>query len=429
MAASRTPAGDEMLNSEAMQPNHAEHALFLVRLTRDLLELSPTFEAFVQGMPGVLPHEALASLRSVGGPHAERLIADACSDRAPATLDQGTQLPLPHPLDSEFRFDIETAKILAKAMLDATRDGDEILLIGVPSVAIELAASGADRRFRYLGPDNCVTAAVKNAIRDGRLVLDQGEGGTAAAALLDPPWYHEPMRHLIEVSAFGCRSGASVHLVLPSVGTRPEVEVDRNDFIGFAIQAGMSPVQLGAPVYYRTPLFELAAMERQGIGRLPSWRRGDIAGFSVGDRKIEAARWVAPRSTELTIDGIRLRLVPGAGGGSNQLVRISEHEVFPSVSARAPGREAATLWTTTNRAFLVDRHAASQAMLAIAAEREGLLQTRLYPRENTSMGFSPVAVDDSLIHQMSELIGRELFDARRLVGDDGWCKTAVEWRC
>ena len=418
-----------MMNSAVLPIADDGASPFMGKLTRDLLELSPTFEAFVQGMPGVLPHEALASLRMLGGRDADRLIADAASDRAPRSLDQGALLPLPHPLDSEFRFDIDTARILAKGLLNETRDGDEILLIGVPSVAIELAASGADRRLRYLGPDNCVTAAVRNAIGDGRLLLGQGDGGTAAAALLDPPWYHEPMQHLIGISAFGCRPGATVHLVLPSLGTRPEVDVDRAAFIGYAVEAGLIPVQIGAPVYYRTPLFELAALEQQGIGRLPSWRRGDIAGFRVGDRKVDAAPWIAPRSTELTVQGIRLRIVPGKKGGARHLSKIGDHEVFPSVSARASGRDAATLWTTTNRAFLVDFDAARRAMEAIANEFSGVLQTRLYSDENGERPLSRVADDDSLIHQLKELIGRELFDARRLVGDDGWCKTAVEWRC
>jgi hypothetical protein len=417
-----------MLNSAAFAPAPSNFTSFVDGLAVGLLELSPTFESFVHGMPGVLPDEALASLRRIGGTHAERLLADALTDRAPAFLDQANLLPLPHPLDSEFRFNVDTAQILAGALLDATRDGDEILLIGVPSVAVELAASGADRRFRYLGPDNCVTAAVGDAISDGRLVREQGKGCTAAAALLDPPWYPQPMRHLLKVGAFGCHPGALLNLVLPSLGTRPEIELDRETFVGFALEAGLTRTNSGGPVCYRTPLFELAALERQGIARLPNWRRGDVIGFRVGERTIDAAPWSAPRAMELTVDGVRLRLVPGASGGTENLVPISDREVFPSVSARASGRGAATLWTTTNRAFLVDPNLAQQALSAIATSPTGVLQSGLNSVENGRTGCSCVAAVESLIHQVSELIGRELFDARRLVGDDAWLKTGVEWR-
>jgi hypothetical protein len=41
---------------------------------------------------------------------------------------------------------------------------------------------------------------------------------------------------------------------------------------------------------------------------------------------------------------------------------------------------------------------------------------------------SGIAVGGGLIHQLSELIGRETADARRLVGDGAWLETAMEWR-
>ena len=36
-----------------------------------------------------------------------------------------------------------------------------------------------------------------------------------------------------------------------------------------------------------------------------------------------------------------------------------------------------------------------------------------------------VAADDRLIHQLVELVGRELDDARRLVGDGAWLMTGT----
>jgi len=48
---------------------------------------SPTFESFVAALPGVLPDEALSALRRIGGPNAERLAADAATDRAGDLID------------------------------------------------------------------------------------------------------------------------------------------------------------------------------------------------------------------------------------------------------------------------------------------------------------------------------------------------------
>lgn len=409
------PAGDNEFSS------------FVDALAAKLVQHSPTFEAFVIAMPGVLPEEALAALRRIAGPNAERLIADAVVDRAGPRIDQCVQLPLPHPLDSEFRFDGATAEILAAALLDATTDGDELLLIGVPTVAVVLANMNVDRRVRFLGADNSVTSAVRGAFKDERLLLDQGDGRTAAAALVDPPWYRDEMRELIGVSAAGCRPGALLNLVLPSVGTRPEVTADREAFLGFARESGLQATGRGGPVYYRTPLFELAAMEQQGIARLASWRRGEATEFVVGEA-VPAARWRRPRSPEFMIGGIRLKLAPGPGVGGNELVPIGPHEIFPSVSARAPGRAAATLWSTTNRAFAVDFGRARNALDALARASPEVWLSGFTFDENDPALPPSVAAESKLIQQLTELVGREFADARRLVGDGAWHEMAMEWR-
>ncbi len=396
------------------------------RLASQLLEHSSTFEAFVAEMPGVRPDEALAALRAIGSADAERLIADAAIDHAGAIIDQCALLPLPHPLDSEFRFDAPTAAHMASTLVESTRDGDEILLIGVPSVAIEIASMDVDRRIRFLGPDDCVSAAVRRAFDSERLLVDQGVGRSAAAALLDPPWYVEPMAELVRVCAAGCRVGAAVTLVLPPIGTRPEISLDRSEILDVASEAGLVRTGVDCTVSYRTPLFELAAMERQGIARLRSWRSGEAIGF-VANGSTKQVRWAAPRPTELSVTGIRLRLVPGGGAGGEKLTPVDRHEVFASVSARAPGRTLATLWTTTNRAFTVDPSFAHAALQAIARKPE-VLHSGFYLPENDLSRNPGVATHDRLIHQLVELVGREVHDARRLVGDGAWLKTELEWR-
>jgi hypothetical protein len=403
-------------------------AAFVDDLARNLVDHSPTFESFVAALPGVLPDEALAALRRIGGPNAEKLAADAATDRAGPLIDQCAQLPLPHPIDSEFRFDAATARILARAVVEATKNGDEVLLIGVPSVAIELAAMDVDRRVRFLGPDNCVTDAVRAAFENKQLVLDQGPGRTAAAALLDPPWYVDPMVELIEVCAHGCRDGAIVTLTVPELGTRPKIVADRAAYLATAAQAGLRPTGGSGPVCYRTPLFELAALERQGIGRLASWRRGEALEFVVTASR-PSREWVRPRATELSVFGTRLRLTTATGPGGSGLEAVHSHEVFPSVSSRAPGRSRATLWTTTNRAFAVNPRLTRHALSKMAEQaKDEVLHLRISEPQNELVSTSCVAAAEELIHQLTELVGRELHDARRLVGDGAWLMTGMDWR-
>jgi hypothetical protein len=206
------------------------------------------------------------------------------------------------------------------------------------------------------------------------------------------------------------------------------VAQDREDYICTAQGLGMTPESRAQNVTYRTPLFELAVLERQGIARLPDWRSGEIVDLIAGEPPRTAPVWRPPRPTELTIGGVRLRAIAGQTGGGSLLRAIAEGEVFPSVSSRASGRENATLWTSTNRAFAVDATSLQAALAALALADVRVLHGRLEIGENDSALNQGVATNRKLIHQLLELVERELGDARRLVGDGAWLETATEWR-
>jgi hypothetical protein len=175
-------------------------------------------------------------------------------------------------------------------------------------------------------------------------------------------------------------------------------------------------------------LFELAAMERQGVARLAAWRRGEIMGLSVAEARPIAILAPRARTCELSVFGVRLRLTPCTLVRPVDLTPIADHEVFPSVSSRAPGRGAATLWTTGNRAFNVDTTAVRAALMEISLRSDSLLPRRLTSPSNDPISEMGLASANRLIHQLVELIGRELDDARRLVGDGAWLETATGWR-
>jgi hypothetical protein len=420
-----------MSSRAAAAPSEMTFNHFVDRLSAQAAPACASFREFVLALPGVLPDEALTSLIRIAGPkdvHLARLIADASRDSAPERLDQGRGLPLPHPLDSEFRFDEETAERLAGMLIATTAPGDEILLVGTPTVAIALAATTADRRIRFVGPDDCVTSAVAAAFDSDRLLLGEGPGRTAQVALVDPPWYLDPVRAMIGACARGCVVGASVWMVVPQIGTKPEAARDREQFLEAAAAVGLRITGDALPALYRTPLFELAAMERQGVARLSAWRRGEIVGLSVVDARPIPILASRVRACELSVCGIRLRLTPCTLVRPVDLTPIADHEVFPSISSRAPGRDAATLWTTGNRAFDIDATAARAALAELSLRGDSLLQRRLTSPPNDPIADMGVAPANRLIHQLVELIGREWDDARRLVGDGAWLETVTGWR-
>ena len=391
-----------------------------------------TFEDLVRALPGVTPEDALRGLRRVGGARAASLEADAEVDRSPSGVDQCRGLPLPHPLDSEFRFDKPTARGLARSLLAATAPGEEILLVGTPTVALELASICSDRLVRFVGPEDSVSAAVAAAFSDGRLALGEGSAGTAAAALADPPWYVGPFGDMLWACSRGCRAGVPVWAVLPPVGARPGARSDRAEFLRMAAAMGLWGDANFERVRYRTPLFELAAMERQGIGRLADWRSGDLVRLAVGPPQSPSGPLRTPRPCELTLRGVRIRLLRdgrSGGAGPTTLSAVGADEVFSTVSSRGPGRDRANLWTTGNRAFEVDVGLASAALAAIARAGAGLLHLGFEAPQIHFPTDSGIAPPNCLIHQLLELIGRELDDARRLTGDGAWLETGMDWRC
>jgi hypothetical protein len=132
-------------------------------------------------------------------------------------------------------------------------------------------------------------------------------------------------------------------------------------------------------------------------------------------------------SFELTLSGIRLRLL---GWEDDPLVEFSplcEKEIFPSVSMRAPRRAEATLWTSGNRAFIVPERLTLAAMLAIASQRELLpkgLDSELLKCRNQ---YSIDAVRP-LIQKLTELADRELAEAASVVGSAAWERSVNDAR-
>jgi hypothetical protein len=419
--------------SAPMGPDAGAFRAFVDRFAAIMSPDCETFGQLVGALPGVLPDETLASLRRLNRSsdnlqHIKRLLADARRDRAPSILNQGPGLPLPHPLDSEFRFDENTAGWLADALVAATHDGDEILLVGTPTVAMVLAALPVDRQVRFVGPDDCVTSAVAAAFGRHRLLLGEGGVPRAAAALTDPPWYTASVEIMLGICARGCRTGAPVWMVVPPVGTKAEAAEDRRAFIQIARRLGLRPTSSTKTVLYRTPLFELAAMERQGIARLDAWRRGDVVELVAHSTSMPSAAISVRDTSELTIGGVRLRLSTSVRVWPPVLTPVVAGEVFPSVSSRAPGRTSANLWTSGNRAFMVHVGCAQVAMAELAHCANRVLHGKPTVNQNDLNRLAGIAPSNRLIHQLIGLIGRELDDARRLVGDGAWLEAVTGWR-
>ena len=414
-----------------------KHQRLIDRLLVDAIPGATSFAALLPAMEGAGPADVVLGLRRLrqdGGLQAaaDALILDASKQagRLPE-IDQPAALPLPHPLDSEWRFAPSSVDELTGRLLEATSAGDELLLVGTPSVAAALSRTDVDRRIRFIGPDDLVSTAVESLFAGDPRFVREGCGG-AAAAVVDPPWYGGPFAEMLAVCARGCRPFAPVLAAMPRVGTRPDMAGGVAEMLASAAALGLVRADADPfEVRYRLPLFEACALERGGLRPdLGEWRRGDLITLtSSGKAPGSIAHAARAEYVELMLDGCRIRLTLGTPQEGRGLWPVEDEEVSASVSARSPTRRSANLWTTTNRALKVDQDSCLAAFAAIAMGDGIVLPPGLTRRQIESTGRNGVEAEVNLIHSLHELFARETADASRLVGDGSWLRGAKGMRC
>ncbi|OHB31100.1 MAG: hypothetical protein A2790_10635 [Phenylobacterium sp. RIFCSPHIGHO2_01_FULL_69_31] len=386
-----------------------------------------SFADIVAGAGGRHPTDVLAALNVGAGADARRLASEAARPPPASVLAQGDGLALPHPLDAEWRFDDATADALLARAVDLTQAGEAVLLLGVPTVVLAAARSGAARRFVVACEDNVIGAALAARVAaDARFVRAAPEG--CAAAIVDPPWYPAVFDALLTQAGAACRAGGWVLVGAPSAGVRPTAADERVASLATAVVAGLSLVaDEPDALTYRTPAFELAAMRTSGVSAwLPSWRRGDLLSFrKTGPGEAQPLPPARP-AFELTLEGVRFRLIAGPAVPATPLTPLVPDEVFPSVSARAAGRDRANLWTSGNRAFVCDPGSTLQAMLALAARND------LWPKGLDPAGIesrdSPSIDPIQRVDELARIAARDLAHAAMLVGVSSWDRSVNDAR-
>ncbi|WP_316226307.1 hypothetical protein [Bradyrhizobium sp. SZCCHNS3052] len=356
-----------------------------------------SFAALLRGLPGVYPTEVLASV--------ERLVGDEAIDAAVATsirreaaittttvAEGRSLLPLPHPLDYEWRFTPDAARSLLNRAADLTPAEGDLLLFGTPGLAIEALTLPIGRRLAFLAESNRITDRVLalNRATGSPLSIAFCSGGlpreSADAVLLDPPWYLDFVRPMLSAAAHACRPGGVVLISLAPTGARPSAETDRHIIVRFARRLGLvvidhSPLAIG----YETPFFERNALAAADIYPPPQWRRGDLVVF----RKAYASTRPPPVSSvgrrewrEVGIGRMRLfiRRADETNSDEASLTSLVDGDILPTVSRRDPRRPLAKVWTSGNRIFHTDNpQLVLEAAISCAGEAIGSgVQPRLW---------------------------------------------------
>lgn len=348
-----------------------------------------SFAALLQRLPGVYPTELLASLdrlraRDAIDPTVAVSVHRQAAINSAAVVEGRSLLPLPHPLDYEWRFTPDAARLLLNRAAELTRAGGDLLLFGTPGLAVEALTLPIGRRLAFLAETNSVTDRVfaLNRATGSPLAIAFCSGAlpraSADAVLLDPPWYLDFIRSMLAAAAHACRSDGVVLISLPPDGARPSAEADRQTVIAFARRLGLAEVEhLPLAIGYETPFFERNALAAIGIYPPPQWRRGDLVIFRKVGTPVRPPPVSMAGRREWTEIGIgRMRLFIRGGGAAKSegagLISVVKGDILSTVSRRDPRRRLADVWTSGNRIFRTDNpRLVLEAAIACAGEAMG----------------------------------------------------------
>ena len=275
-------------------------------------------------------------------------------------------LPVPHPLDCDWRFTKGTADELLERLESLIGPDNSAALMGAPSVYVQAKNQRMENQLILL--DRNETLAKSSGLSPfskGDLCCDLMHGAPnlppVHAVLADPPWYIDDAVGFLRAASQICVCGATILLSYAPDGVRPGIPEERERIIAEAKNFGINFSGIDhLTLSYATPFFEHNALRASGFQQIASdWRSGDLLSF----RKLEclylhqsAVREDENAWAEVSVDGVRfkVRQKDGKSFANPQLKKLVPGDVLPSVSRRDSRRHQVDIWTSGNRVYRCD---------------------------------------------------------------------------
>lgn len=248
-------------------------------------------------------------------------------------------LPLPHPLDFDWRYADATGQRLASML----KSSEPVLCIGAPKVARLLEERGIDVTLVDRQPFQNVRRHLASD------VCDFEPDRCYRAALVDPPWYRTCLQAWTETAGRAVGPGGTLLVsVWPETtrpGARAELDVVLTDIRGWG-----EVERHVVPVHYEVPLFEDVARGLSGLDDLShSPGVGELIRISVRETpRHRASSTFRTQWLRFVFDDYQLALKLETSGGANVIGKVpgANGWLWPYVSARAPGRADIDLWSS-----------------------------------------------------------------------------------
>ena len=278
-----------------------------------------------------------------------------------AVLDS---LPVPHPLNYDWRFGGKAIDHILEKCLELTDPSDIVILLGTPGVLAEAMRRNYPREEILFEDNRAVTESLlkmspKKCVFKCDLTGDALPQLTAKAVVCDSPWYMEYIESFLWSASKFCAIKGYLLLSVPPDGTRPNVKQEWTIIMALAKRLGFSLVNIEYGVLpYVTPPFEQNALRAENLHNISKeWRCSNLPLF-IHEHETEIPR--PPKCSadgswaEEDFDGIRIRFScrqDVADFRDPTLETIVPGDILPSVSRWDDRRKQADVWTSGNRIF------------------------------------------------------------------------------
>ena len=315
-----------------------------------------SFSDLVSTLPGVHPNDIARELAALGN---VTLAQDSPSiDIRPEP--HAIELPVPHPLDFDWRFTPETINYVFHRISSLNHNPQGLCFLGAPTLFRAAHERGISSPCYLIDASATSAKALKNTAPQSIFVTDLLNGPIpnlqVAVTVADPPWYEEFVRAFLWAAAQLVQPGGFVFLSFPPLGTRPLIEEEWSRTEEFAQQLGLTVTEQTGALKYVSPPFEQNALRAAQHKYVHAhWRPGILVLLEkTGECRISrpAAQSDREQWIEQSLLGVRWRFRrQHLADGHPLLNELVSGDILNSVSRRDLRRTSADVWTSGNRIY------------------------------------------------------------------------------